>query len=96
MLKSGNGDVKKCTENLVSIIRGEVAMERVQGIDARLIDKPSDTAKLEMKDDARWNIETYEPRVGIEKVNVTVGDAVNGVHNIGIEIMNAPISETDE
>ena len=86
MKKSGNGDPKRCCENLVSIIRGEVPFDRVRGMDARTIDKPESDARFEFEADARWNIETYEPRVNADKTEITVNDAPGGGFTLDIEI----------
>ena len=86
MLKSGNGDPKKCVENLVSIIRGEVPFDRVRGMDARTIDKPADEARFEFENDARWNVETYEPRADLSKAEITVNEAENGGFTLNIEV----------
>lgn len=74
----GNGTPKQCVENLLSIIRGENAMERIKGINARLFDLPRDEAVIALKEDARWLIETYEPRVNMEEIAITVIEQKDG------------------
>lgn len=86
MKKSGNGDPKQCVENLVSIVRGEVPFDRVRGMDARTIDKPSEEARFEFENDARWNIETFEPRVDPDNTAMNVIDGENGGFLLDIEI----------
>lgn len=86
MLKKGNGEPKKCVENLASIIRGEVPFDRVRGIDARIIDMPSEEAMQTFEEEIRWNIETYEPRVDANNttINVSQDDEGELVLDIGI------------
>lgn len=86
MMKSGNGDPNRCVENLVSIVRGEVPFDRVRGMDARIVDKPSDDAQFEFEEDARWNIETYEPRVNANSLTITATDSINGGFTLDIEV----------
>lgn len=71
MRASGNGDVKVCVHNLLRTYRGEVPYERLKGLDPRLIDKPTQTVMPEVQQDARWLIETYEPRAILESVTVS-------------------------
>lgn len=84
MLKSGNGEPKKCVENLISLTRGEVPFDRVRGIDARIIDSPAEEAALDLQQEARWNIETYEPRVNADKTVINTVEA--GAGNFKLEI----------
>lgn len=70
MKASGNGDVRNCVSNLLRIQRGENPYERVKGLDATLIDKPTSTAISEAQEDARWLIETYEPRANVDEIRV--------------------------
>lgn len=86
MLKSGNGAPKRCIENLVSIVRGEIPFDRVRGIDARIIDSPSEDAAIELEQDARWNIETYEPRARANSTEIIVTEAEKGGFAININI----------
>lgn len=88
MKSSGNGTPKQCVENLLSIIRGENAMERVKGINARLFDKPMDEAVIALKEDARWVIETYEPRVDVENIEISVIEQQDGSFKLTALISN--------
>lgn len=78
MRASGNGNVKVCASNLLRIYRGEVPYERIKGLDPRMIDKPTSTVLAEIQQDARWLLETYEPRADVESVAVTFDEGVNG------------------
>lgn len=70
MRGSGNGDVALCAENLLRIFRGENPYERVKGIDARSLDKPTLDAEAEILQDAEFCIENYEPRAQIDSLDV--------------------------
>ena len=48
-----------CAANLLRIVRGEVAYDRVRGVDGTLIDKPNATD--EAVADAEWVLETSSP-----------------------------------
>lgn len=78
MRASGNGDVTVCAGNLLRLFRGEVPYERVKGLDPRMIDRPAVTVAPEIQQDARWLLETYEPRAIVSSITVDGEDAVNG------------------
>ena len=61
MKAHGNGKPETCASNLLRIVRGEVAYDRVRGRDGALVDQPNATD--EAVADAEWVLETYEPRV---------------------------------
>lgn len=78
MRASGNGNVTVCVNNLLRTFRGEVPYERLKGIDPRLIDQPTETVRAKVQQDARWLIETYEPRAALENVSVTYDKGAEG------------------
>lgn len=78
MRASGNGNPAVCVNNLLSISRGEVPFERVKGLDPRLIGKPVTIAEQEIQQDARWLLETYEPRVKVNGISLNQTNAVDG------------------
>ena len=80
MKASGNGNIAVCVHNLLRTYRGEVPYERLKGLDPRLIDRPTQSVLPEVQQDARWLIETYEPRAILENVSVTFDEegAVSG------------------
>lgn len=94
MKKEGNGEAKTCLENLTSIIRGEIPFDRVRGIDARIIDKPENEAREELKAEIIWNAETYEPRVEAETVEADA-ELKDGEINIEIQIIEVEEDEED-
>nr|DAH52974.1 MAG TPA: baseplate assembly protein W [Caudoviricetes sp.] len=85
MKASGNGDPAQCVGNLLRLIRGEVPYERLKGMDPRLIDQPSSNAAQELMAEAEWLIETYEPRVSLESIDLTAALAQAGHFNIKAE-----------
>lgn len=95
MRKSGNGEPKRCVENLTNIVRGEVPFDRVRGIDARIIDKPADEAAQELEQEAHWNMETYEPRVNAESTKITANLDDNGGFELDIEVSEATDDEDE-
>ncbi len=78
MKAKGNGTPQQCAENLIRIVRGEVPFDRLRGVDAELTDTPSITAAPQLREDIRWMLETYEPRLESESVDVISEDAANG------------------
>lgn len=78
MRAKGNGDINVCANNLLRTFRGEVPFERVKGIDARLIDRPANEADAELKQDAEWLLETYEPRAIVNGIEIEHTEGVNG------------------
>lgn len=86
MRAHGNGEVKTCVENLLRITRGEVPYERVKGLDARHIDRPIKTVLPDVRQDARWLLETYEPRANIESIAATVSNDPAGKLHITANI----------
>lgn len=68
MKAKGNGDIRTCVGNLLRTWRGEVPYSRLKGMDTRLIDQPTSTVRGEVQADARWLVETYEPRAEIEGI----------------------------
>lgn len=79
MIANGNGKTQRCVQNLLRMFRGECPYERVKGLDPRMIDKPLTTVEPEIRQDAEWLIETYEPRVNtINSISISAEDAVVG------------------
>lgn len=78
MKGSGNGDVALCAQNLLRIFRGENPYERIKGINARSLDKPTLDAEAAILQDAEFCIENYEPRAQIDSLNVYGLDLANG------------------
>lgn len=68
MKSHGNGAAETCVKNLCKVIRGEIYGDRCRGINGTLIDKS--VASDDIKEDAKWLISEYEPRVEVSKIEV--------------------------
>ena len=86
MKSSGNGKIDLCVNNLLRTFRGEVPYERVKGLDPRMIDKPLAAVELEAQQDARWLLETDEPRANVNEVFLSNSNAVDGSFTITADI----------
>lgn len=82
MLAKGNSAPEVCVQNLLKTIRGEVPYERIKGIDRTIFDSPSGYGANDLKADAEFIIKTYEPRVEIDKVEITASNSQNGGFNL--------------
>lgn len=91
MRAKGNGAPQICANNLLRLFRGEVPYERVKGLDPRIIDRPIATASAQLRQDADWLIDTYEPRAEITDLHV----ASNGTASGGLTV-TADIKERGE
>ena len=80
MRASGNGAPQVCANNLLRMVRGECPMERTKGLDPRLIGSPLPTALDSLAHDARWLVETYEPRVDFLGIDIKPGDSPGDVN----------------
>lgn len=86
MIAKGNGTPQVCVNNLLRTFRGEVPYERVKGLGTQIIDRPMVTGNAELRQDADWLIDTYEPRATIKSITMTQSDTVNGGFLITAEI----------
>lgn len=86
MKKTGNGKPEQCAVNILRIVRGEVPFDRLRGVDGSLVDKPSSTAAPLLREDMRWALEIYEPRMASSSVDVLSEDAANGHFNISAAV----------
>lgn len=86
MIAKGNGTPQVCVNNLLRTFRGEVPYERVKGLGPRIIDRPMVTGNAELRQDADWLIDTYEPRAAIKSITMAQLDTVNGGFLITAEI----------
>ncbi len=88
MRASGNGAPQVCVNNLLQLFRGEVPYERVKGLDPRIVDRPILAADAQLRQDADWLVETYEPRAQIESINVSQSEAAQGGFIVTADIQN--------
>ena len=91
MRKEGNGNPLKCIENLLATVRGEVPYSRIKGINGRIIDMQADVAKMELDEDARYNIDTFEPRVSTDDIEIAAN-----INEHGEYTLTAYITESEE
>lgn len=78
MLAKNNGDPRQCAANLLKITRGENPYERIKGISATVTDEPSASAQYDAVAEIEWTLDTYEPRVEVEGVDVNAPEAQLG------------------
>ena len=78
MRASGNGSPEVCAANLLRIVRGEVAYDRVRGVDGTLIDKPNAT------DEA---VADAEPRVESDSIASDPAAAFSGDFGMIVNII---------
>ena len=86
MRSKGNGTPQVCVNNLLRLFRGEVPYERVKGLDPRLIGRPMPNASMELRQDADWLVDTYEPRATITSISIEQNDAVTGGFSVTANI----------
>lgn len=75
-----------CASNLLRTVRSEVPYDRVKGLDPRLIDQPIATVDPEIRQDAMWVLETYEPRAVVKGIIVGQSDGTTGAFNVTASI----------
>ena len=86
MKAKGNGEPQVCANNLFRLFRGQVPYERVKGLDPRLLDRPIVTSNMQLRQDADWLIDTYEPRAAIKAISILRSDSAEGGFTITAEI----------
>lgn len=86
MRAQGNGNKYRCVENLLAIVRGEVPYDRLRGLNPRLIDRPAPEVRGQLVQDATWLVETYEPRVDVDGVNIQLTDGPSGGLRVNVDI----------
>lgn len=91
MRSAGNGNPEQCAVNLLLITRGEVPYCRIKGRDASLVDRPASSAKGQAEADAEWLLETFEPRMKVEGIDINATLASAGEYGV-----NAIISARKE
>lgn len=83
MKSKGNGEPKNCMANLLRIIRGEVRMDILRGLDSAIIDLPETFAMTKLRAEAYWLVSNYEPRVEFQ------GGELEGMNSLGDFIIMA-------
>ena len=74
MKANGNGSAQQCVANLLNLYQYEVPYARLKGMDPSIIDLPKEEAEVNAKNHASWLIETYEPRVTVNDINVSYAE----------------------
>ena len=90
MKSAGNGAPEQCAVNLLLITRGEVPYDRIKGRDGSLTDSPASFAG-ETETDAEWLLETFEPRIDVDGVDID-----NTLASVGEFGLNARIKTRKE
>lgn len=86
MMAEGNGEPSVCAANLLRTVRGEVPMDRVKGLSREHIDRAAPTMGA-LSEDVEWVLETYEPRLEPEEVELYAEEAAQG--DFGIDALAA-------
>lgn len=84
MKASGNGEPMQCVANLLRITRGECVYDRIKGIDPTLIDQPTEIVAPLMQAEAKWLIDTYEPRVNADDIDIRALTSQNGSFSLNV------------
>jgi phage baseplate assembly protein W len=70
-----------------------VPYERLKGLSAGLIDRPSTTVTPAVIADVEWTLSTYEPRVDVDNVDIENLLTVEGQFglNVGVNIVGGTL-----
>lgn len=77
MRASGNSSKDVCALNILRTIRGEVPLARTKGIAREHIDAPASEVNA-LRADATWALETYEPRLRNEDIDIMAKNMADG------------------
>ncbi len=88
MKASGNGTPQQCVANLVNLFQYEVPFARLKGMDPSIVDLPTDEAEVTAKNHVSWLIETYEPRVTLNDVEISYTEGNRMVINPDVTVIN--------
>ncbi len=86
MRSFGNGNPVICANNLVRISRGEVPFDRIKGVRLAELVRASLGEREDLIEDIKWAINTYEPRVNVDSVDLMVKDAAKGQVTVAVNI----------
>lgn len=86
MRGKNNGDPQVCVNNLMAITRGEVAYDRIRGIGTEPIDGTIASSSADIAQDAKWVINTYEPRGEVDGIEVVADEASDGGFKVKVGI----------
>ena len=68
MKTTGNGSEQACTDNLLALRRGEIALDFLRGLPPDTIDRPDPAASDALHRAIRETLATYEPRITAEDI----------------------------
>lgn len=94
MKSEGNSNIQVCIDNLLKTTKGEVPYSRDKGIEGGIVDLPHDEAEVELAESADECIDTYEPRVDIEDIEVDV-ITVNGNLTYSVDVYPSDDEDTE-
>lgn len=83
MLVNGNHTPERCAQNLLNSTQGDCPMNYEKGLDPELIDRNSPETWHLLITQARKMIETFEPRLSVNRVNL-VPDRDHGTVNVEV------------
>lgn len=86
MKSYGNGTPQQCVANLVNLFQYEVPFARLKGMDPSIVDLPTDEAEVTAKNHVSWLIETYEPRVTLNDVEISYTDGNRIIINPNVTV----------
>ncbi len=82
MKAHGNSDRLVCAQNLLSITRGEVPLDRLRGRNPKLLERPR---SFEIEADAKRLVAWWEPRLNPYASNFEVHHSGNGEITIYVQ-----------
>ena len=94
MRAEGNSNVQVCIDNLLKTTKGEVPYAREKGIEGGIIDLPHNDAEVELAASADECLDTYEPRVDIEDIEIDV-ITVDGNLTYNVEVYPTDDDDTE-
>ena len=86
MKANGNGTPQQCVANLVNLFQYEVPFARLKGMDPTIVDSTTDDAEVTAKNHVSWLIETYEPRVTLNDVEISYTEGNRMVINPNVTV----------
>ena len=70
MKAHGNGTPDVCANNLLRLVKGEVPLDRIRGLDPALMGKPISTVGPDIEMGAEWLMDNYEPRARFVRADI--------------------------
>ena len=86
MKANGNGTPQQCVANLVNLFQYEVPFARLKGMDPSIVDSTTDDAEVAAKNHVSWLIESYEPRVTLNDVEISYTEGNRMIINPNVTV----------